>query len=220
MKSIAINQQKPADKVWKDEAGMPIPFNRLTPFEKKAERTVAKLAKDALEVHNRLADFKQQMRDAATELYNLFLKENDGKVGKNKGNVTLFNFDRSIKLEVKINDRIELDPNFINLAKAELDIMIEGLTKDAQNAVQVLLQTAFETSGGSLDVKKILSLKKHTSRFNNNHWNKAMEHIDKSIRNPSSKEYFRVWVKSDDGQYRDIQLNFSAIELEDSDEQV
>lgn len=212
---VAIRQQKPADKSWKDEAGMPIPFNRLTPYEKKAERTVAKVAKDALDLHTKLSSFKQQMKDAATELYADFLKENGGKIGQNKGNVTLFNFDRSVKLEVKINDRIELDQNFINLAKDELDNMIKGLTADAQDSVQVLLQTAFETSGGNLDVKKILSLKKHSSRFKNPFWEKAMDYIDKSIRKPTSKEYFRVWVKADNGEYKDIQLNFSALKLED-----
>ena len=74
---------------------------------------------------------------------------------------------------------------------------------------------AFQTSKGKLDTKKVLGLKKHTARIKNKdlkvEWERAMSVIDKSISRPSSKTYFKVWFKDEDGKYNPIELNFSAI---------
>ena len=70
---------------------------------------------------------------------------------------------------------------------------------------------AFSTTGGSLDYKKVLSLRKHADDIKDERFSKAMSFIDKSIRRPSSTEYFRIWVLNDAGKYIDVQLNFSKI---------
>lgn len=212
MKTLKINQQKPTLPLWKDEAGFEIPVKRISPSEKRRERSLADIARKAVNLNTALTEFKTYLETTVDALYLDFLAENNGKIGKNKGNVTLFNFDRSIKVVVKMQDRIDMDTNFINLAKAELDEMIATFAVDAQDAIRTILQTAFETSGGNLDYKKVLSLKKHSERFNNVYWDNAMKYIDKAISKPSSKEYQQVWIKDNKGEYQNIQLNFAAIE--------
>ncbi|HMI03061.1 MAG TPA: DUF3164 family protein [Pedobacter sp.] len=215
MRALTFNQQKPTDIMWADESGMRIPVKRITPSERKRERSLADQAKKAIALNANLVAFKSALEKTAEELYQDFLIENDGKIGKNVGNVTLYNFDKSIKLVVKIGERISLDENFINLAKAELDEMFAQYTIDSQDTfITDLVQAAFETSGGKLDYKKILTLRKHASRSKNKHWEKAMVHIDKSISKMYTKAYHQIWVRDGKGEYQAVQLNFVDIEVE------
>lgn len=215
MTKLAIKQQKPADKTWLDDNGNTVPYSRVTPFERLSERTLAATAKSAMELNGRLTAFKNKLRADVEEMWELFLAENNGKApGKGKGGITFYNFDRSIKIMLDINDRIELDQNYIQLAKSELNDLVSDALKDAKDWIEPLVMQAFETSGGRLDHRKVLALKRHASRINDKRFDAAMDLIDKSIRKPSSKEYLRVQVRDDQGEYQDVQLNFSAINTE------
>jgi hypothetical protein len=215
MRALNFNQQKPSDAMWADESGMRIPVKRITASERKRERALADQAKKAIALNATLIAFKTGLEKTANELYQDFLIENDGKIGKNVGNVTLYNFDKSIKLVVKIGERISLDENFVNLAKAELDEMFAEYTVEGQDSfITDLVQAAFETSGGKLDYKKILSLRKHASRSKNKHWEKAMGYIDKSFSKMYTKAYHQIWIRDEKGEYQAVQLNFVDVETE------
>lgn len=215
MQKLKINQQKPAHEVWVNETEQHIPYNRTTDFERKAERITAKLAKEAMRLNSSLKAFKTEVKQQAQSLYETFCLENKvtGK-GKGKGGATFYNFDRSIKIEVTVNEQISFDENTIELAKNKLDEMLNDGLAAAKDFIKPLVMDAFKTSGGKLDTKRVLGLRRYADRVTDPRYAEAMKLIDKAIRNPKSKEYFRVWVKDDAGQYQDIQLNFSAIEVE------
>lgn len=209
--TLLVKQQKPADKNWMDEAGTVIPYNRTTKYEKVAEVGISKLAKRALAINSDLDAFKRDLKGTVEVLYQIFVESNDGKETTKKGNVTLYNFDRSIKVEVAVNEPIHFDEEYIKLAKAELDSFLKESLKDVGSWIEPLIMAAFEKSRGELDTDKVLSLKKHADRIKDERYHKAMKYIDKAINRPTSKEYYRVWVRNATGQYQNIQLNFSAI---------
>lgn len=205
-------QQKSSDKIWKDESGMEIPYSRITGHERLCERETARALKKAIDIHKRLADFKTEITDVSTKLYESLLEENDiNRIGKGKGGATFFNFDRSIKIEVSVNEQIVFDDNLIKLAKEKLDDFIASNVTGVESFIKDLIMSAFETSRGRLDTKKILALKKHAARIKDQRYKEAMELIDKSIRRPDSKTYFRIWEKDREGKYQSIDLNFSSI---------
>jgi len=198
--------------MWLDETAMAIPYNRVKHYERLNERKLAQLAKVAIDLNGKLDAFKQHLKATAQELYTAFLVGNDGKApGKGKGGITLFNFDRSIKIEVDVNDNIVLDEAFINLAKAEFDDLLNDAIGDAKEWFKPIVMDAFETSGGRMDYKKVMNLKRYKDRITDPRFHKAMDFIDKAIRKPSSTEYYRVWIRDDAGKYIDVQLNFSKI---------
>lgn len=208
---MKINQQKSSDKMWADETGTEIPYSRTTKYERQAERSLASMAKEAVKINEGLAAFKERIRQESMELYELFCQENGGKPGKGRGGATFYNFDRSIKMEVSIHDLISFDENTIELAKQKLDELLnDGLT-GAKDFVKPLVMEAFNTSGGRLDTKKVLGLKRHAAKVRQPLYDEAMALIDKAIRRPQTREYYRVWVRDERGEYQDIQLNFSAI---------
>ena len=209
--NLVIKQQKPADKVWRDEAGVEIPFNRTTKYEKTAEVALSKLAKEALAINRKLEAFKTDLKGTVEAMYAAFVESNDGKATSKKGNITLYNFDRSIKVEVNVNEPIHFDEEFIKLAKAELDALLADELEGTSSWIKGVISDAFEKSRGELDTDKVLGLKKHASRTTDERYHKAMKFIDQAINRPTSKEYYRVWVRGDNGQYQNVQLNFSAI---------
>ena len=195
------------EKIWIDETGQPIPVARILPLEKLKEKVSFQCAKEALDIHTRLISFKEKIAKECDAIYTEAMK--DAKIGK--GNFTFFNFDGSIKLEVQVNELITFDTILIEKAKQKLmELVGESISTDKE-FIKELVMSAFQTSKGQLDTKRVLGLKKHAKRIKDERYHEAMALIDDSIRKPSSKTYFRVWLRNTQGTYESIDLNFSSI---------
>lgn len=204
--------QQTSKKVWIDESGAEIPYARVSKHERLCETTIYKLQKQAEDLNKRLASFKALVEEATTKMYESLLEANGvEKMGKGKGNVTFYSFDRSVKIEVSVNELVTFDDNLIKMAKEQLDEFLDSSITGVESFIKELVLSAFATSRGKLDTKKILALKKHAHRINDNRYHAAMDLIDQSIRRPDSKTYFRCAVKDKSGEYKYVDLNFSSI---------
>lgn len=198
------------DKAWRDEAGTMIPYNRLTRLELMRERELGKILKEAEVINGKLRSFKEHVRRACDEIVVAYMIDNDiESIGK--GNVTLFNFDRSIKLELSINDRIEFDDLIIKACKHKFDEWLNANIDEKQAYVKEMVNEAFSTRSGRLDTKKVMSLMKYESKIKDAEFLEAIKLLKDSIRRPDSKAYYRVWNKDDQGEYKNVELNFSSI---------
>lgn len=206
-------QHTAKDQFWQDESGISVPYNRTTPLERKKERLSNKIAKSALNVHEIIKTLKADVNTANEEILDMIRKENDVKLD-GKGNFTWYNFNRTIKIEVNINEAIKFDEIKIEAAKEKLiNLIRENISGD--DFIISIVEDAFQTSRGKLDAKKILGLQKHTSRIKTkdikDRWENAMDLINQSITRPKSKSYQKVWLKEDDGSYKAVELNYSAL---------
>lgn len=206
-----IQQQKPANKQWQDETGGYIPYSRTTPYERTCEKNAHKLYRGALDINARVAQFKEEVAELCKEAYEASLKETNTTGEGRKGNFTWYNFARTIKIEVNINEKIEFDDLLIKACKEKLDEFIGKHTTTLQDFIKTLINDAFEQSNGQLDTRKVLTLKRHKDRVNDPLFTEALDLLDKSIRRPSSKAYFRIWAKDGEGKWQAIDLNFSSI---------
>ena len=198
------------DKAWRDEAGTMIPYNRLTKYELMRERELGKIIKDAEVINKKLAEFKNHVRQACDDIVTIYMEES-GVESIGKGNVTLFNFDRSVKVELSINDRIEFDDLTMKACKQKLDEFLNANVDEKQAFVKEMVNEAFSTSRGKLDAKKVMSLLKYENKIKDVLFLQALKLLKESIRRPDSKAYYRVWQKDDAGEYKNIELNFSSI---------
>lgn len=199
------------DAIWQDEQGTQIPFNRVTPTEKLHERSSAKLLKGAQAINKQLAVFKTEMQKLSAEALESFMASK-GIEKPTKGNYTWFNFNRTIKIEVAISERIEFDDLTINAAKVKLDEFLNINITSKNDFAKELVMKAFETKRNKkLDVKKVLDLTSHKSRINDPLFSEAVDLITSAIRRPESKTYFRIWLRDEEGKYNNIDLNLSSI---------
>lgn len=209
---MKIKQQKPADKFWLDEKGVQIPLNRVEDNERLKEKLAAKLAAEATKLSQALIAFKALCTSECEKAYLADL--NKGKAGT-KGGYTLYNFDRSIKIERTLNENITFDENLITAAKERFDSFLREGTASVDEMVRQLIMDAFSSNKkGKLDSKKVMNLLSYKSRISESKYpdfHAALSLIEESIRRPDSKTYYRVWVKDEANQYQNIDLNFSSI---------
>ena len=198
------------DPQWVDEAGTKIPYNRLTKLEVLREAELAKLVKEATACNLKLVLFKKQIATTCDKLIKEFMKSK-GVESIGKGNTMLYNFDRSVKIELSINDRIEFDDLTMKACKEKFEEFLSDNIDEKQAFVKDMVRDAFSTSRGKLDSKKVMSLLKYETRIPDSTFQQALVLLKESIRRPDSKSYYRVWVKDGEGGYQNIDLNFSSI---------
>lgn len=206
-------KQIPKDRTWTDESGTEIPYNRTTAAERLREKYAFALLSEAETISQKAAAFKTKITEIVQEVIDAAREENAVKL-EGKGNYTWYNFNRTIKIEVNVNEQISFDELTIESAKEKLmELIRQNITGD--DFIITLVEDAFQTSRGKLDPKKILGLRRHTERIRNAklkaEWSDIMTLIDKSISRPSSKTYFKVWKKNAEGKYEGVELNFSAL---------
>ena len=206
-----VKTQTSKDQFWLDEKGSQIPFNRINEVERLMERSSAKLLKESLTINKRLSDFKFEVKETCEKIYDAYMKMAKNEDKKSKGNFTWFNFDRSIKIEVSISERIEFDDLGIQVCKDKLNQYIDENVSAKEDFIKQMITDAFSTTKGKLDAKKVMSLLRYKSKVKTPLFLEAMDHLENSIRRPDSKQYFRVFGKLEDGSYQLIDLNFSSI---------
>ncbi|WP_121812762.1 DUF3164 family protein [Mucilaginibacter kameinonensis] len=213
MTGLTIKQQKPADKKWVNESGDLIPLDRINKSERLAEAKLSVLAKERLSLRTVLEKHKKKCFDIAFELYEAFLNENGGinNKSKGKGNITRYNFDRSIKIEINVNEAIAFDEGLLMLAKNKLDEILNDGLSSASDWLKTIIMDAFSTRDGRLDSKRILALLRHEENIPDVRYKQAMAFVRQAIRKPKSKQYFSLYVRNEKGDYVDVHLNFSNI---------
>lgn len=201
---------KVKDKNWKDETGRSIPVDYISPGNRLKERHAATLLKQAWLINQKLAEFKKTTQKLCAEVYAKMAEELKVKPDA-KGNYTWFSFDRSVKIEVSISDRIEFDDLTITACKEKLDEFLNQSLDSKQEFVKDLVSDAFATSRGKLDAKKVMSILKYRQKITHPLFQDALNLLESSIRRPSSRVYFRIWERQADGSYQLIDLNFSSL---------
>lgn len=209
-KKIAVRCQT-NETTWVDEAGLTVPATRITKAEREREKRSFSLYKKASALSNQLSDFKHEMAEICDKVYDLALKEVQKNKLQHKGNFTWYNFNRSIKIEVNINERIDFDSILIKAAKDSLDNYLADQLSDKDELIRQLIDEAFSNTKGMLDNKRIFSLLKYRSKIKAKFFQEALDLIEKSIRRPDSRKYMRIFAKDANGDWRNIDLNFSSI---------
>jgi len=200
-------------KKWIDEAGHEIPEHRITQTEKLAEKYSSQILASALKANAALQQIKLDIELKSRELFDEVMKEAnvDLSQSKHKGNFSWYNFDRSVKIEVSIAERVVFDEALIEACKEKLLLFINKNISSGKQFIKDLILDAFQTSKGKLDTKKIMYLLKYKAKINEPLYSEAMDLLEKSIRRPDKKVYFRVSQRESNGEYKNIELNFSAI---------
>ena len=205
-----MKQQLVKDKEWVNESGQKVPVEYISPGQRLQERYAYSLLKEAKRINGMLLQFKQGTQKMSKEVFEIMMKEYKAKPDS-KGNYCFFNFDRSIKVEVTISDRIEFEDLAIEACKGKLNEFLDGNLTGKQDFVKELVADAFSTQKGKLDAKKVMSLLKYRMKIKDPLFQDALNLLEGSIRRPDSKMYFRIWERNEDGGYSNVDLNFSSL---------
>lgn len=203
--------QTSKSKMWYDEKGNAVPYTRTTKAERLMERNSFRLLTEAQKINSGLIALKDLTKKLSNDAYIAFMEEANNSSKPRKGNFTWFNFDRSIKIEVSISERIEFDDLHLAVCKDKLDEFLNINVESKDEFIKQLIMDAFATTKGNLDVKKLMGLLRYRSKIKASLFQEAMTALEDGIRRPDSKTYFRIWLKDSENKYQNIDLNFSNI---------
>lgn len=190
--------------------------DRIKPLEIDRDKLTRELFANAILVHDELHAFTQKLKKDVSEFINHAMKNYDKRLGGTKGNVTLFSFDRRIKIERSRQDRLCFNENLI-AAKAMIDECIKRWSKGSNKNLQAIVQGAFKTDKeGRFSAAKVLSLRQHN--IQDEQWQKAMNALADAIEVDSSAEYFRIYYRLENGTYCQLALDIANITTEPTKE--
>jgi hypothetical protein len=210
MRKSVATIQKVSEKLWTDEKGQQIPVTRIDSLEKFQEKAAGRIWANAINLNDQLQELKAMFQELSEEVYQRTMERH--KIKKpGKGNFTFFNFDRSIKVEVNINENIVFEDALIIACQSKLNEFLDAELSDKQDYFRSLINDAFSKQRGGLDAKKVLGLLKHRTKIKAALFQEALDLLEQSIRRPNSKTYYRVSERMEDGGYKVVDLNFSSI---------
>ena len=133
---------KKSNKVWHDHRGNEVPREYVPEFDQKQEAQIGKIYNEAQKLSDQLADFKVKSFMIADEMYAQMLRNAKIDPTDRKGNYSLTSFDKSVKVEVNVSDRIDFDEN-ITMAQEKLNQFIRTKTEGADQDLAALVNQAF-----------------------------------------------------------------------------
>ena len=193
-----------------DTRGHFVPESLIQPIDKTRDELVIELLKKALATRQTLADFKAlAMRD--TDAFVTLSAEQYGvNLGGKKGNITLFSFDGTYKIQIAIAENIQFDER-LQAAKALVDECITEWAQNSRDEIKVLVQDAFKTDKeGEISAGRVLGLRR--LNIMDDKWQMAMKAIGESLQVVGSKEYIRFYQRiGSTDKYEAISLDIAAL---------
>lgn len=193
-------------KLWINPDGYEVPIRYIDKDDQNRDKLVTEVFSDVDKLVSDLTSFKSKLAKMVDDyLDSLAHKHNE----KWKGNAVIMDFAEKYRIDVSISDKISFD-NKLQIAKSKIDSYLKGLVKKSGKEIGVLVLKAFRVDKkGNVDVKQILSLR--TYGIEHPEWKEAMDLISEAIRIDSTKRYFNFKEKQEDGSWKSITLNFSAL---------
>lgn len=175
----------------KDREGHLIPKDKVKPIDRSRDKLVNALAKEAEQISGTIAEYRDRAFDMIAAFAEESAAEYGAKMGGKKGNMTLFNFDGSLKIVVARGESKAFDER-LQVAKALIDECIRTWQKGSNKNLQALVDHAFQVDkAGKVSVERILGLRRIA--IEDERWEQAMKAIADSIQVVGSKRYFRVY---------------------------
>mgnify|MGYP001244629608 CR=1 FL=1 len=193
---------------WVDEDGNQVPVKHIKKIDRERDRVVERTIKIGKDIEKRVTLAKKEIVRAIDGFIELVKKEN-GLKSQWKGNITLYDFAKEFKVNIGISEKLMFNEQ-LQVAKSLIDECIKEWAKSSNEKIVLLINQAFKVDKqGKVDTNRILSLRQLDIK--DAKWQQAMEKISEAITIDSSKRYFVFEEKQQDGSYKNIQLNFSAV---------
>lgn len=203
------------DAIWKNAAGDSVPVKFVPKADRLKESLSHNILKHSLQAEKQLKALHGILSDAFAAVEAAVKEDFEIKTKKpkkqGKGSFTWYNFDKSLKIEADINEISKWDGALMTEALNLLNAYLDASLSDANLLVKELVNSAFSNSSGMIDSKKVFQLLKYENKIKNAKFLKACELIKQAQSVDKTKLYMRVWEKQNDGQYRNINLNFSSL---------
>jgi len=210
-KVFPLSEKKAVSGRMEDEHGSLVRVDRIKTHDLIRDKLVRELCADCSVISLEIQTLKSRVSSKIQDLIDRMFADYGHKIGGKKGNVTLFSYDKSLKLERSQQDR-ETTNEHILVAKQLVDECIKAWAKGAKKDLQALVQKYFRTDGkGSYSVQDLKKLMKMDIGVDDQNWQTAMKALAGSIEMSHTETYYRAFFRNETGGYESIPLNITDV---------
>lgn len=194
---------------WVDAKGFITPESLIKDIDKAHDSLVAELVAKAMAVSDVLSNFKLTTFADIAAFVDLSANEYGVSLGCNKGNVTLYSFDRKYKIQRAMQDRLAFAER-LQSAKALIDECLAEWVDGARPEIHTIINRAFSTDKeGDINTGAVLALRRY--EIEDERWQRAMKAIGEAVQVVGSRAYIRVYKRvGDTDQYAPIPLDIAG----------
>ncbi|NRA56476.1 MAG: DUF3164 family protein [Gammaproteobacteria bacterium] len=194
----------------KDAKGNLVALSNIKAIDLVRDELVASLTELAIKQKAALVAFKKTMMTEVKTFVALSADEYNVKLGGKKGNITLMNFDSTLKIQLAVTELMQFDER-LQVAKQLVDECIHAWSDGASDRIRTLVEHAFQVDKeGQVSAGRILGLRK--LNMEDERWDRAMQAIADSIQVTDSKEYIRFYQRrTTDDAWQAISLDLAAL---------
>lgn len=193
-----------------DRAGRLVPVELVKPRDLICNDLVLDLAAEAADLSRRLREFKARAHVEVAAFVELSAGEYGVKMGGTKGNVTLFSYDGSLKVQRAYQESVRFDERLL-AAKALIDDCVLRWSEGANQNIRKLVEHAFQTDReGHVSTSRVLGLRRLD--ISDPDWRNAMDAISDAMQVVDSKGYIRLYERQGNADaWRAIPLNVTEV---------
>ena len=193
----------------KNAMGHLVPEDQIKTVDKLRDDVVQEIITAARELRVTMASFKAESMSAVRDFVDLSAAEYDIKYGGTKGNVTLTSFDGQYRVVRAVGEHRVFDER-VQAAKTLIDECIQSWSDGADKRLMAMVDHAFRVNKqGSIDVNQVMSLRQLD--IDDPKWKQAMDAIADAIQVTGTSQYLRIYERQQDGKYKQIPLDISAM---------
>ncbi|MDO6497353.1 DUF3164 family protein [Photobacterium sanguinicancri] len=190
-----------------------VPISTVDDYDIEINDFVEKHISEARNIQQTLKTFKRKVYEDCYAFLELLAEkyETKKKRGGAKGGFSFSSYDGALQIKITVQDRITFGPE-LQIAKELIDECVQDWSSDANDYLKVLINDAFEVDReGNLNTGRILSLRKHKDKINDERWMNAMEAIADAIMVTGSKTYLNFRERTSEGKLINIPLDLAAL---------
>ena len=162
------------------------------------------------QIHNRMSEFKVDLMSAGAALREEMWKLNDVEA-KDQKRFSITNEQGTGKLVFEYSERMMFDETAdagIELLQTVLKDKFESRNKTMYQVINKLLT---RTRTGDYDPKMLIQLRGFEKQIDDPRFSKAIKILTDAQKVHKTSNYVRAYVKNEQGQWKDISLQFSAL---------
>lgn len=201
--------QPARDGYMSDAQGRLVPIELVKPEHLLEDDLVRALHAKAIVISEQLRLFREQSVADILALLDLLAEKYGAQRGGQRGNLTLNTYDGTLRVQLAINDQLELGPE-LQSAKDLVDACIRRWSEGASVQLKAIVDLAFDVDKkGKLNTDRILGLRRLD--IQDPEWLKAMVAISDAVRVVSSKRYLRLYTrKGEDQKHTQVPLDVAS----------
>ena len=201
------NHPRPISEIEKELAeARKFELQKFDDYEKLKEETLQELSQKALKVSEIIKDFKKHAFAEMGALHDS-LKELSQRHRDGKGNFRPIHGD--VRISYRKQGKVTFDEKAVE-AESYIKEFVSQKFHDDLDTMELIV-SLLERKNGEFDIKLIQKLYKMEDRFDDENWRKGIRLLRQSYAYEHSKDYIAFEIKSKEGQWIQIPLNFSNI---------